>query len=117
MVTQGLANDLDEYDIVAVARVAGKNLRLIENLIEANIFNLPGLAGIQVQSVDPGRGVALPCTPTRGICDRGLWFGPMGTTSLPTCLPFDLTPIIRLPESLTIPVQSLRPGKGQSLGF
>lgn len=59
MVAQGLANGLDEYDIVAVARVAGGNSRLIENLIEANISNLPVLAGIEVQSVDPGRGVGV----------------------------------------------------------
>ena len=48
MVTQGLANGLDKYDIVAVARVAGGNSRLIENLIEANISNInPWLATLE----------------------------------------------------------------------
>lgn len=37
MVTQGSADCLDGYDIVASARIVGKDLCLIESLVEANI--------------------------------------------------------------------------------
>jgi hypothetical protein len=40
VVTQGLADGLDGYDIVASARIVGKDLCLIENLVEANIVNV-----------------------------------------------------------------------------
>lgn len=40
MVTQGLADGLDGYDIVASARIVGKDLCLIESLVEANIVNV-----------------------------------------------------------------------------
>ena len=40
MVTQGSADGLDGYDIVASARVVGKDLCLIEGHVEASIFNV-----------------------------------------------------------------------------
>ena len=40
MVTQGSADGLDGYDIVASARIVGKDLCLIEGLVEANIANV-----------------------------------------------------------------------------
>lgn len=44
MVTQGSADasaeGLDGYDIVASARIVGKDLCLIEDYVEANIFNV-----------------------------------------------------------------------------
>jgi hypothetical protein len=40
VVTQGSADGLDGYDIVASARIVGKDLCLIEVLVEANIANV-----------------------------------------------------------------------------
>jgi Flp pilus assembly CpaF family ATPase len=45
VVTHGSADGLGGYDIVASARIVGKNLCLIENLVEANIANV-GISGL-----------------------------------------------------------------------
>ena len=65
MVTQGSADGLDGYDIVASAHIVGKDLCLIEGFVEANIVNveisrlIDLLTNSQVTRLQP---MTKPCT-------------------------------------------------------
>ena len=60
MVTQGSADGLDGYDIVASTRIVGKDSYLIEYLVKANILNVERSRTVLSSSRSKGSAKKIP---------------------------------------------------------